>query len=133
MNELTRKHLMEWVHTAHSDFEVAQRLFSEEEDVYILKICCFHLQQSIEKYLKTFLIFHQIDPPYTHDIAILLNLCSKIEPPFSQFDIRQINDFAVTARYPDTTYIPDVGDIKYYISLTLSVENFVTLSINIHP
>src|SRR5688572_5210647 len=129
MSELEKKHLLEWIKTAHSDFEAANKLFSDEEDVYILKICCFHLQQSIEKYLKAYLIFHKTDPPYTHDIAVLLNLCCKIEDQFSSFDIRQLNDFAVSVRYPDTTYIPDLADIRYYFLLTSQIETFITSKI----
>lgn len=46
---------------------------------------CYHAQQSVEKYLKGFLSHHQIEPPLTHNLKDLSDLCGKINPNFNKF------------------------------------------------
>ncbi len=48
----------------------------------VTDVICFHAQQASEKYLKAFLIFHQINFPYTHDIGKLINICMEKCPDF---------------------------------------------------
>lgn len=62
----------------------------------------FHSQQCVEKSLKTFLIFKQIDLRRSHDINYLLNLCRQETDKFEEInDMTNIlNDYAVNTRYP---------------------------------
>ena len=61
----------------------------------ILDISCFHFQQAVEKYLKTFLIFHNKDFPKTHNIDLLLKSCGAINDRFEELDVKKLEDFAV--------------------------------------
>ena len=67
-----------------------------------LDIVCFHAQQCAEKYLKTYLVYHDIEFEKTHDLRKLVFLCSKVKKEF--LDILEISkrltDYAVDVRYP---------------------------------
>ena len=74
----------EWLNRARSDLALAR---TERPDVY-LEDLCFHAQQAVEKAVKALLIAHQVDFPYTHDIAQLLTLLENAGPTSSGTDSR---------------------------------------------
>mgnify|MGYP000307964815 CR=1 FL=1 len=53
---------------------------------------CFHAQQAVEKYLKAFLILHDIDFPRTHDVDYLLLECRKIDRSNFKFDFKSLTE-----------------------------------------
>lgn len=63
-------------------------------------IICFHSQQAAEKYLKGFLVFHDVEAPRIHGIEELM--CEKIDSEFSKlYDIgSDLSGYAVEVRYP---------------------------------
>lgn len=91
-----------WLEKARRDLETARIIFSEfpEYDDMI----AFHCQQSIEKALKAFLIYLDIDFKPVHDLGYLMNLIATkeklLEPYYEQVD--QASRYAVQIRYPDT-------------------------------
>ncbi len=60
------------------DLAVMKDLHNSNPSGYTSTIC-FHAQQAVEKYLKAFLAFHDIDFPRTHDVDYLLMECQKID------------------------------------------------------
>ncbi len=61
----------------------------------------YHSQQSTEKCLKAYLVYHNVDFPYTHNIRRLLKLCGKLGPwPQTLEDAEELTPYAITARYP---------------------------------
>jgi HEPN domain-containing protein len=63
---------------------------------------CFHCQQSVEKYLKAFLLEHQVAFPKTHSLIELLELCLPLDATFElQRDLMiRLERYAVHYRYP---------------------------------
>lgn len=60
-----------------------------------------HAQQAAEKALKGFLVHHVVDFPFTHDIRLLLDLCSPLAEWAEQLrDAEILTQYAVSARYP---------------------------------
>jgi HEPN domain-containing protein len=62
---------------------------------------CFHAQQCVEKYLKSWLTFRQLDVPRSHDLVVLLNLA--LTAGFrgvSPQDVQPLNRYTIEARYP---------------------------------
>jgi len=72
---------------------------------------CFHAQQCAEKTLKALLVYHDIRPQRTHDLALLLGECVVIEPRLAELETacRRLNIHAVSGRYPD---LSDVGEAE---------------------
>ncbi len=69
---------LSWFKKGNNDLKTAQHCLLLENPP--TDTICFHAQQCAEKYLKGFLSFYQIYFPKTHDIEVLVKLCSEIEP-----------------------------------------------------
>jgi len=53
------------------------------------------------KIIKSYLIYHQIDFPYTHNISRLLEILAEIiTVPDDLIQAEQLSVFAITTRYP---------------------------------
>jgi HEPN domain-containing protein len=63
----------EWLAKADEDFEFA-RINFEEGKPFFAQIC-FHFQQAAEKYLKSYIIAHELEFLKIHDLPLLLKMC----------------------------------------------------------
>lgn len=90
----------EWVRKAESDFKTAAHLLKSSPD--LAEGTSFHSQQAAEKYLKAFLVWHQIEFPKTHDIEALLKLAGKMDDKIPEI-LREaiiLTPYGVDYRYP---------------------------------
>lgn len=124
MNPGKREYINNWLFRAREDISVMQNLEQSGIDYYVSTIC-FHAQQAVEKYLKTFLILHDVDFPRTHDVDFLLLECQKIDANCFNFDFKSLTEFGVSVRYPDDFYIPGLKETKEYIEIALEVRDLV--------
>lgn len=92
--------VLDWVRKAESDLIAAYHL-AESEPPLPDQIGFFG-QQTAEKYLKAFLIAANQTPPRTHDIEVLVELCSIVDPAFLELlpQVEGLSEFAVIFRYP---------------------------------
>jgi HEPN domain-containing protein len=88
----------------------------------------FHCQQSVEKFLKAYLVYNDKIFPKTHDLDLLCGICIEINETFNVWeDICEIlTQYAVEIRY-DTikgigvtvkeiaNYIKEIKNLKKYI------------------
>jgi HEPN domain-containing protein len=90
----------EWVLKAELDFKTADHLCQSGPD-YAGGVA-FHSQQAAEKYLKAFLVWHQIEFQKTHDIEALLKLTRNVEGKLSEIlqDAVVLTPYGVDYRYP---------------------------------
>jgi len=117
----------EWTEKAEGDYRVAADQWEKDKPVY--DAICFHAQQCIEKYLKAWLVEHEIDFPQgrtarrvvrhlkawlteheidfprIHDLELLGRLCIPSLPEMSELldRLRLLTSFAVEVRYPGIT------------------------------
>jgi HEPN domain-containing protein len=68
----------QWFAKAELDYRAADRLVKDPEP--LREISAFHCQQAADKYLKAFLVRHQIEFPRTHDPEELLELLAPVRP-----------------------------------------------------
>lgn len=123
-------YLKNWLFRANEDIAVLENLFESGPDLYASTIC-YHAQQAVEKFLKAFLVFHNIDFPKTHDLDYLLLECEKIEPGNFEIDLGSLTDFGVSLRYPDDFYVPDIEETTQYRDIALAVKRIVDGKIKI--
>ena len=71
-------------------------------------------QQAVEKFLKAFLVYRNIDFPKTHDLDYLLQECKKIYNKVFDIDLGSLTDFGVSIRYPEDFYLPDAVEAKNF-------------------
>jgi HEPN domain-containing protein len=114
MNQTDREILSQWLEKAEHDL-IAAALIIESNPI-ILDIACFHSQQAVEKFLKAFLLFHDQEISKTHNLDILLRNCSVIDPDFLDVDVKDLEYFAVKARYPHQYIAPELDDAKSILS-----------------
>lgn len=119
-----REYINNWLFRAREDISVIQNLEQTGIEFYVSSIC-FHAQQAVEKYLKAFLILHDIDFPRTHDVDYLLLEARKIDVISFDFDFKSLTEFGVSVRYPDDFYIPGIIETKEYIEIAKDISDLV--------
>lgn len=124
MTEEKNEYLKNWLFRAKEDIAVIDSLFGTDPVLYASTIC-FHAQQAVEKFLKAFLIYHNIDFPRTHDLDYLLLECRKIDPNAFNIDLGSLSDFGVSIRYPDDFYVPDKDETVRYRNAAHTIRNIV--------
>ncbi|MCD4680257.1 MAG: HEPN domain-containing protein [Bacteroidales bacterium] len=117
------KLIVEWMKFASEDYETAKFLTGMIPEP--LEIICFHCQQAAEKALKAYLIRKDIQPPKTHDLDELIDLCSENEV---NQKLREncilLNGYSVITRYPSPQELI-VEDREMAINAAKTVLDFV--------
>ena len=90
----------EWLQKADEDFEFA-RVNLQKRRPFHAQIC-FHFHQAAEKYLKAYIIAHELEFLKIHDLLMLLKICLSQDPSFEQLQdgCEYLNAFYIEARYP---------------------------------
>ncbi|MFB0555874.1 MAG: HEPN domain-containing protein [Phycisphaerae bacterium] len=124
-DETIKDLVSKWIKKAENDLLTAERELSFEDP--ITQTICFHCQQAAEKYLKAFLVHHQIYFTKTHQIMELLELCSTVDSSFTDElqDADNLTDYAVEIRYPDVWLEPEIKDSKEALATAKKVKEFV--------
>ena len=117
--------LQQWIQIADNDLAAAEYL-SKNMQPLSFEIVCFHCQQSTEKYLKWFLVLHDIDPPKIHDLEELEKLCETINPLFDSLyeKCSVLTEYAVHSRYPSERDL-EKKDMDRALEYAKSIREFV--------
>jgi HEPN domain-containing protein len=91
--------VLEWLNKADEDFGFAASVIKESP--YYAQIC-FHFHQAAEKYLKAYIIAHDLEFEKIHDLPVLLKICMQKEPKLQIIldDCKFLNRYYIEARYP---------------------------------
>jgi HEPN domain-containing protein len=119
-----------WLTKADEDLAVAEYLVSSDRPYF--GAVGFHAQQAAEKYLKAFLVYHQVEFPKTHDLDKLLDLAAKVAEPLANAlrEATMLSVYGVETRYPAD--LPDLTLLQAQEALDLAakVRNAVRNAIN---
>ncbi len=123
-----KKQYLVLLEKAEVDLETAKLILSEigKGNVKLdLWIVFFHLQQSVEKCLKSLLAFNNVHVLKTHDIGALLTKVEelKISLPFEEDDLKFLSYFAVEGRYG--AVLEQIEEPERYFNLGQNLLNFV--------
>jgi HEPN domain-containing protein len=113
-----------WLSYARQDFMAAE-LLAEKKDSFLFGITLYHIEQSVEKALKAFLINHAKKFALTHDINILLKECCLINPDLNKFKeiVSEINPYSTKGRYPNNAY--KEPEISYIYELLQKADDLM--------
>ncbi len=102
---------------AKNDLAVAKDLQLQNE--YVYQAVVTHCQQSIEKYLKAFLLYNNKKIIYTHDLLILCKLCEEIDEAFISLesDLNKLSVNYKEARYPGDFEDIDLEDANKALAM----------------
>lgn len=120
----------EWIYKADHDIGIAK--LALEHGGEFRDAICFHCQQAVEKYLKAYLIYQDINFRRTHNLTYLLDLINdEIEEIsddiYSKAEI--LESYAVEIRYPDSWYEPTPAETKEAYDIVLEFKEFVLSNI----
>ncbi|MBN1381502.1 MAG: HEPN domain-containing protein [Deltaproteobacteria bacterium] len=89
-----------WLVYADEDIRLARHGLTLSSSVPY-RLLAYHAQQCAEKCLKAYLVYRCIDFPYTHNISMLLELCSRDASwTVGLMDAEELTSYAITTRYP---------------------------------
>lgn len=115
-----------WQKKAENDFKTGSDELATEDPA--TDTVCFHMQQCVEKYLKSFLVYCGMEVSRTHNIALIFQSCKERDQAFESLDIAQIDrltDYAVATRYPEDFYMPSIEEANTALGLADQVRRFV--------
>ena len=96
------KKIDKWLSFGDEDLLLARHALTLEGECPY-RLIAYHAQQCVEKHLKAYLVYHEIDFPYTHNISRLLELCDEnTSTTWTEQlkDAEELTTFAITTRYP---------------------------------
>lgn len=93
----------EWLKKADSDFRYAKMSFENFDDFYA-QICVL-CHDAAEKYLKAYLIYHNINPERIHDLVTLHKQCVQVSENDAELvrteeECRLLNQYYIPLKYP---------------------------------
>ena len=93
--------VQQWLKKADLDLQAARLLCAGELTDYF--VSGFHAQQAVEKYIKAFLVRHQIEFPKTHNIGRLRQLVARRDATLAERLERAdvLTPYGVDMRYPE--------------------------------
>jgi len=128
---MEHEYVIEWFQYADMDLASAEYLHGMHPQP--LEIICYHCQQSVEKYLKGYLIFKGVEPPKTHDLVDLNDLCSEFDERYSNIDkyCAVLTRYGVQPRYPQEIGIT-AKDMQKALEYARLLKDFEPLSVVRH-
>ncbi|MGD2089219.1 MAG: HEPN domain-containing protein [Candidatus Aminicenantes bacterium] len=115
-----------WILKANNDLKTGKDEMETDEPA--TDTICFHMQQCVEKYLKGYLVFHQVNFRKTHDIAELIELCKSVSEKFEELysmEADSLTVYAAEIRYPDDFYMPTLEETRDCIEIAGKAMEFV--------
>ena len=118
----------EWLEYASNDLRVASHMF-ENMHPKPLEIVCYHCQQCVEKALKGYLIDHDVEPPYIHDLEKLCLMCMEYDTSFESFlkQCRDMTEYAASSRYPSNEEFEEINAVLALKEAKLIYESCIAL------
>ena len=116
----------EWLEFAKTDLRAARHMFDNMHPKPV-EIICYHCQQTVEKAMKGYLISHDIEPPYVHDLDKLRLMCMDYDISFEALEetCRELTGYITAGRYPSHMEI-DEADAKFALNEAERIYVFCT-------
>ncbi len=118
--------ILKWITKAENDLKTAKDELATTNPA--TDTVCFHAQQTVEKYLKAFLVKKGKRFRKTHDIAELIEICREVDEEFSllyEMKADKLTRYAIEVRYPDDFYIPSRKEAEEAYQIALKAREFI--------
>ncbi|MEW6163026.1 MAG: HEPN domain-containing protein [Nitrospirota bacterium] len=113
----------DWIKKAKKDLERVQKRFEDSD----LEDAAFHLQQAIEKYLKSYLLSKGWKLKRIHDLEDLLDEAIKHNSGFERFrkTCQKVTGYYLIDRYPFVTKAPSLKEIQTALREGKKIARFI--------
>ena len=114
-----------WLKKARRDLLSARRLARGKDPYFDTAI--YHCQQTAEKAVKGWLVYHDQSFEKTHDLRLLVTLASEIEPKFTEwFEVaEQVSPYATAYRYPGEVLEPTEDEFNQTLTASSKFYDFI--------
>ncbi len=114
----------EWIIKAQNDLESAEILFNEKGPSDAI---CFHCHQSVEKFLKAFLVSRKMRFEKIHSLWKLTQICSVQEKDFLNLEeeMKLLDAYYIESRYPPEIKDYPRKECKKVLITTQEVTEFI--------
>ena len=123
-NNVYKPNYNDWMLKAQNDLKAAEILYEEDGPSDTL---CFHCHQSVEKFLKAFLVFNKEKFPKVHDLVFLANLCKKTDADFEEIkdELIILSRYYIESRYPSDTAFYPREECKKVLDIAEKLTQFI--------
>ncbi|MEW6368807.1 MAG: HEPN domain-containing protein [Acidobacteriota bacterium] len=120
--EVKREFVNQWLGKADADLRASRHPLAGGE-AYAAG-AAFHAQQAAEKYLKSLLVWCQVEFSKTHDIGELLDLIARFDEELSKElqAATALTPYAVELRYPHEMPEPSLDQAREAVALAEEVR-----------
>ncbi|OGX35659.1 MAG: hypothetical protein A3C36_00375 [Omnitrophica WOR_2 bacterium RIFCSPHIGHO2_02_FULL_52_10] len=121
--------VQQWRDKARKDLAAGAVLLKEEFEDY--DNVGFHAQQAAEKFIKAFLVRHQIEFPKSHDIALLRQLVARVDSRLAEklAIADALTPYGVEFRYPGDLPAVSQGDGEKALRLAQQTRDLIMESL----
>jgi len=114
----------EWLKYSQNDLISAKHLYEDLHPKQI-EVACYLSQQCAEKALKGYIFYKDTEPPKTHNLVELCQLCANYDNSFEELldACADLTPYGVAVRYPNELAVDDVI-AKLAISKAQSIYDF---------
>lgn len=115
----------DWLKKAKHDIGMAE-LALEHKGEFTDSIC-FHCQQYVEKSLKAYLVYMDIEFAKTHSLSYILDVLGEKEDVSDElYSIVEIlEDYAVGIRYPGDSFEPTIEDATEAYNAAMRIKDII--------
>lgn len=121
----------EWINKAEHDLQMAELALKNKPE--LTDSICFHCQQTVEKYLKSYLVYLDIVFEKVHNLQYLLDLINeKKKVPDEIYEmIEKLEDYAIEIRYPDDWHNLSLDETKEAYEIAKKIKKLVIIRIGL--
>ena len=135
MDETKQELVRSWLRKASHDMAAARLLGSSNPP--LLDVAAYHCQQAAEKALKAYLVFWDQRVAKIHDVGLLLDRVTVIEPVFETWRdaADRLTPLATLYRYPGLSDDPFPEEFEEAVddATTIVRQVLALLPENVHP
>lgn len=123
MDDDKQELIREWLLKAYHDLIAARILAQSSEAVW--EVSLYHCQQAAEKALKGFLAYWDCPIKKTHNLVLLLESASQIEPCFDTWEqaAARLTPYSTAYRYPEGVDRPDLEQVTEALDDAATIFN----------
>jgi len=123
--------IKKWIEKADHDLGTAILTFKHIPS--FRDTIAFHCQQATEKYLKSYLIFLEVEFRRSHDLIYLTELIDQKKHLDEIFisKLTELEDYSVEIRYPEIEIMLTDEEIQKAISIAKDVRVFIITKMNL--
>jgi HEPN domain-containing protein len=121
--------VQQWLNRGRKDLSASEVLLSSAVEDY--ENVGFHAQQAAEKFIKAFLVRHQIEFSKTHNIGVLSQLVARVDPDLAKrlSAADALTPYGVEFRYPGDLPVLSRTDAEKALRLANETRDHILASL----